>query len=177
MTMSRLKGTLRRLSWTELQCDRRGMSDVQLLQQFASLRDPLAFEALVRFHGPMVLGVCRRVLHNHHDAEDAFQATFLVLSRKAASIVPRERIGDWLYGVAYRSALKLKSLTAKRRMREKQVTEFPEPSTASPDNWRELESVLDAELSRLPANYREPIVLCDLEGKTHAEAARQLGWP
>ena len=141
-------------------------------------KDEAAFEALVRRHGPMVLGVCRRVLRNHHDAEDAFQATFLVLVRKAASIVPREMVANWLYGVAYRTALKARSMIARQRVRERQVTEMPEPEAAEPDDcWRDLQPLLDQELSRLPDKYRVPIVLCDLEGKTGKEAARQLGWP
>src|SRR4051812_49546245 len=131
MTMSRLKGTLRRLSWTELQCDRRGMSDVQLLQQFASLRDPLSFEALVRRHGPMVLGVCRRVLHNRHDAEDAFQATFLVLARKAGSLGRPGALAAWLYGVARRVALKARCARG-RAPRPETLSAVSEPAGPHP---------------------------------------------
>jgi RNA polymerase sigma factor (sigma-70 family) len=134
--------------------------------------------ALVRRHGPMVLGVCRRVLGNHHDAEDAFQATFLVLARKAGSIVPRELVGNWLYGVAHRTALKARTRIGKQRVRERPVAEMPEPEAAAPGEcWRDLRPLLDQELSRLPNKYRIPIVLCDLEGKAGKEAARQLGWP
>src|SRR5438477_11089973 len=91
-----------------------GQPDGQLLTRFIAQRDKLAFEVLVRRHGPMVLGVCRRILRNHHDADDAFQATFLVLIRRAASIVPREMVANWLYGVAYQTALKARAINAKR---------------------------------------------------------------
>jgi RNA polymerase sigma factor (sigma-70 family) len=122
----------------------------------------------------MVLGVCRRLLHHAQDAEDAFQATFLVLVRKAASVRPREMVGNWLYGVAYRTALEARTAAAKRRVKERAMR----PKAAiEEDRWAELKPVLDSELSRLPDKYRVPIVLCDLEGKTRKEAAQQLGWP
>src|SRR5438132_2748898 len=157
--------------------DGAGRTDGQLLECFIAQKDEAAFEALVRRHGPMVLGVCRRVLRNHHDAEDAFQATFLVLVYKAASIVPRENVANWLYGVACRTAQKAMVQSAKRYARERQMPVLPESQAVEPDCWRALEPVLDHELSRLPDKYRVPIILCDLEGKTHMEAARQLGWP
>ncbi len=125
----------------------------------------------------MVWGVCRRVLRNHHDAEDAFQATFLVLVRKAASIASRELLANWLYGVAHQTALKARATAAKRKGRERQVTDMPEPAVTEQDLWRDLQPLLDEELSRLPDKYRVVIVLCDLEGKTRKEAARQLGCP
>jgi RNA polymerase sigma factor (sigma-70 family) len=152
-------------------------TDGQLLSFFIDHRDESAFEALVQRHGPMVLGVCRRLVRNHHDAEDAFQAAFLVLARKASSVRPRERVGNWLHGVALRTAMKARALTAKRRGREKQVMEMPEPEAAQQDPWRDLQPLLDQELNGLPENYRLPILLCDLEGKTIKEATRQLGWP
>jgi RNA polymerase sigma factor (sigma-70 family) len=160
---------------------RRGgdLTDGQLLTRFLGLRDEAAFETLLRRHGPMVLGVCRRVLLHDQDAEDAFQATFLVLARKAGSVAPRELIGNWLYGVAYNTALKARALNAKRRGRERQVRTMPElqPARQDRDLWGDLQPLLDRELSRLPDKYRFPVVLCDLEGKTHKEAARQLGCP
>lgn len=153
------------------------MTDGQLLGCFIDLKDEVAFEALVRRHGPMVFSVCRRLLPNHHDAEDAFQATFLVLARKASSVRPRERVANWLHGVALRTAMKARAMTAKRRAREKQVVEMPEPEAAQQGPWRGLQPLLDRELNGLPGNYRLPILLCDLEGKTIKDAAQQLGWP
>ncbi len=154
-----------------------GWTDGQLLASFIEERDDAAFGALVRMHGPMVWGVCRRVLESQHDAEDAFQATFLVLLRKAASIVPREMVGNWLYGVAYRTALKARTTAAKRRGRETKMRAIPEPECVHEDLRNDLQPLLDQELSRLPDKYRVPIVLCDLEGKTQREAARQVGVP
>jgi RNA polymerase sigma factor (sigma-70 family) len=145
------------------------LTDGQLLECYLTRQEAAAFEALVRRHGPMVLGVCRRILRNEHDAEDAFQATFLVLLRKATSILPRDRVGNWLYGVAYRTSLKAKAMRAKRRAKERQVTR---PETDH--SWLEP---LDYELNRLPDKYREPVVLCHLQGKTRRQAARILGWP
>ncbi len=156
--------------------DAAGLTDAQLMGYFVERRDEAAFAALVKQHGPMVWGVCRRLL-NHHDAEDAFQATFLVLARKAASILPRERVANWLYGVAHQTALQARRTAARRRTREKQVTEMPEPAVKEQDPWRDLRPLLDQELSRLPAAYREVMVLSDLEGKARKEVARQLGLP
>ena len=149
------------------------LADGQLLDHFLAHHDETAFEALVRRHGPMVMGVCRRVLRNSHDAEDAFQATFLVLVRKAASVVPREMVGNWLYGVAYRTALGAKTACARRRAKER---EMPRREALDEDIWSKLRPLLDHELSHLPDKYRVPIVLCDLESKSRKEAARQLGW-
>jgi RNA polymerase sigma factor (sigma-70 family) len=160
-----------------LQHDGAGLTDGQLLGCFVDQQDEAAVAALVRRHGPMVWGVCRRILRNHHDAEDAFQATFLVFVRRAAVIAPREMVGNWLYGVAYQTALKARAMLAKRRTREKQVPTLPEIEGEEPHLGHDLQAVLDQELSRLPNKYRVAIVLCDLEGKTRIEAARQLGVP
>jgi RNA polymerase sigma factor (sigma-70 family) len=157
--------------------DGAGLTDGQLLACFIEQHEEAAFEALVRRHGPMVLGVCRRILGNPHDAEDAFQATFLVLVRKARAIVPRERVANWLYGVAYRAALKARAAATRRRAREKQLTDMPEPAAAPHELGPDLQPILDHELSRLPDKYRVPVVLCELEGKPLQEAAHQLGWP
>lgn len=157
--------------------DGAGMSDGQLLEEYIRRREEAALAALVRRHGPMIWGVCRRVLHNYHDAEDAFQATFLVFVRKAASIDPPELLANWLYGVAHQTALKARATIAKRRARERQVREMPEPAVTEKELWSDLQPLLDQALSALPDKYRVAIVLCDLEGKTRKEAARQLGIP
>jgi RNA polymerase sigma factor (sigma-70 family) len=124
----------------------------------------------------MVLGVCRRVLRHAHDAEDAFQAAFLVLARKAGSVLKRQAVGSWLYMVAYRTAQRARDCQARRRTRERQVDALPHPEIppVEPQDWRPL---LDHELNRLPEKYRTPIVLCDLEGRPRREVARQLGLP
>jgi RNA polymerase sigma factor (sigma-70 family) len=176
MATSQLGEVLRHLRRAALH-DGEGQTDGQLLEGFVSRREGAALEALVRRHGPMVWSVCRRALHNPQDAEDAFQATFLVLVRKAASVVPREMVANWLYGVAYQTAWKARILTAKRRTREQQVSRLPELAVVEKDLWRDLRPLLDQELRRLPAKYRVAIVLCDLEGRTRGEAARQLGVP
>lgn len=160
-----------------LRVDGAGMTDGQLLEAFINHRDAAAFEALVRRHGPMVLGVCRRILRDPHDAEDAFQATFLVLARKAASVSPREMVGNWLYGVARTTAVRARADNAKRRKRERQMANLPEPETVPNNRQDDLHEVLDEELARLPDKYRVPIVLCDLEGRSRKEVARQLQIP
>jgi RNA polymerase sigma factor (sigma-70 family) len=124
----------------------------------------------------MVWGVCRRLL-GQHDAEDAFQATFLVLVRKAGSVVPREMLPNWLHGVAYQTALQARRTAARREARERQVSHMHEPAIAGRDQWDDLKPLLDEELSRLPDKYRVVIVLCDLEDKTRKDAARQLSLP
>jgi RNA polymerase sigma factor (sigma-70 family) len=156
-----------------------GLSEWQLLDRYTTRRDEAAFEALVARHGPMVLGVCRRVLHDPHAVEDAFQATFLVLVRKAASLGPRDAIGPWLYGVACRVALHARSAAARRHALEVQAggAAAETPARGEEPGGDELRSILDEELARLPAKYRAPVVLCYLEGLTHDEAARQLRWP
>jgi RNA polymerase sigma factor (sigma-70 family) len=152
-------------------------SDNRLLQRFAADRDEAAFAALLERHGPMVLGVCRRVLGHEHDAEDAFQATFLVLARKAGSIRAGGSVGGWLYEVAHHIAVRARSDATRRRTRESQVVSMPCAAANDEAARRELRTVLDEELARLPEGYRLPLVLCYLEGKTNAEAARELGWP
>jgi RNA polymerase sigma factor (sigma-70 family) len=152
------------------------LTDGQLLECFLSRQEPAALEVLVRRHGPMVWGVCRRILQNHHDAEDAFQATFLVLARKAASIHSPAKVGNWLYGVAHQTALKARATRAKRKSREMHGNAMREPGVTE-HPWSEVEPVLDQELSRLPERYRTVIVLCGLEGKTVKEAARHLRVP
>ena len=142
-------------------------------------RDEAVFEAIVRRHGPMVWGVCHRVLGDHHDAEDAFQATFLVLARRASSVVPREMLPNWLYGVACQTAMRARARTFKRRGRERQMPEMPEPAKQSRTSSGRP-ALAAARSGAAPPARRStgsPIVLCDLEGKTHRQAAEQLGWP
>src|SRR5262249_43507721 len=142
-----------------------GLGDGDLLGLYAVGGDEGAFEAIVRRHGPMVLGVCRRLLRDPHDAQDAFQATFLVLGRKAASGRPAELLPNWLYGVARRTALRARVSAARRGRRERQVAELPEPPMVSPEPRDDLRALLDGELACLPGNYRAAIVVCDLEGR------------
>lgn len=178
MATTNPSGLIGRLRKAALLSEGTGVTDGSLLERFIAERDEAAFELLVRRHGPMVFGVCRRVIGLAQDAEDTFQATFLVLARKAASVRPREVVGNWLYGVAYRTARRAKALTARRWAREKQVKVMPHPATqARADAFRRLEPLLDEELSRLPDKYRLPVVLCDLEGKTRKVVARQLRIP
>jgi RNA polymerase sigma-70 factor (ECF subfamily) len=153
------------------------LSDGQLLSRFVATRDEEAFEALVRRHGPMVLGVCRRVLGDPHEADDAFQATFLVLATKAASVVPAEMLPNWLYGVARQTAVRARAASAKRRRRERQVLDMPEPQAVGAEPGDDLRPLLDAELACLPHKYRVAVVLCDLEGRSHKEVANLMGWP
>jgi|SRR5579884_4051342 len=152
-------------------------TDGQLLELFISERDETAFALLLRRHGAMVWSVCRRILGNAHDADDAFQATFLVLVRKADSIRPREAVGNWLYGVACRTALEARGRLARRRAKEQSLQDVPLLEDKPEEPWQELWPILDSELSRLSDKYRLPIVLCDLEGRSRKDVARQLAIP
>ena len=154
------------------------VSDAELVRRFADHRDEGAFAALLRRHGPMVLGVCRRVLGNAHDAEDAFQATFLVLARNAPAIRKRASVGSWLHGVARQVAVRARAAAARRQEREREAPpERPVPGPEADASWREVGTVLDEELGRLPDQYRAPLVLCYLGGLTRDEAAQRLGCP
>lgn len=177
MATGQMNGVIQHLRRATILRDGAGLTDGQLLTDYITNQNEAALAALVQRHGPMVWGVCRRVLGNHQDAEDAFQATFLVFVRRSASIASRELLANWLYGVAHQTALKARATVAKRTVREKQVTVMPEPAVMERDLWNDLQPLLDQELSRLPDSYRAVIVLCDLEGKTRTEAARQLGCP
>ena len=156
-----------------------GLADGKLLERFAT-RDgesaELAFAALVERHGPMVLRVCRGVLRDGHDAEDAFQATFLILARKARSVWVRDSLGPWLHGVAYRVATTARSTVSRRRSHEREAAERRSPVVAERD-WDDLGAVVHEELNRLPGRYRSAVVLCCLEGLTQQQAAQRLGWP
>jgi len=155
-------------------------SERQLLDRFLFARDELAFEAIVKRHGPMVVGVCRSVLKDEADIDDAFQATFLVLVKKAGSLRDADQLSPWLHGVARRVALEARTAASKRRGRESQAV-FVEPAAPDPSlgnaEHRELRSLIHAELDRLSPPERSAILLCDLQGLSHQEAADQLGWP
>ncbi len=173
--MSKVIDHLRRVAQAGAEAE---ATDGRLLERFLSRRDQQALAELVQRHAPMVWGVCRRILGNHHDAEDAFQATFLVLVRRAGCVRPRDMVVNWLYGVAHQTALKARATMAKRRSREKQVNETPDRGVVTEvGQCPDLEPLLDHELSRLPAKYRVVIALCDLEGKSRKEAAHQLALP
>jgi RNA polymerase sigma factor (sigma-70 family) len=176
MPAGQLDGVIRQLRKVALLGRGAELDDAQLLERFIARRDDGAFAVLVRRHGPMVLGVCQRVLRNRTDAEDAFQATFVVFVRKAASIRPRAKLASWLYGVAHKTALKAKAMDRKRRIKERAAGTAPPPN-ARDDARASLLEILDDELSVLPEKYRTPIVLCDLEGLSYREAAARLGCP
>src|SRR5437763_10194137 len=158
MPTSKLGDVVHHLRRTVLLREGAGLTDGQLLEDYVRHRDEAAVAARVRRHGPMVWGVCRRILRNYHDVEDAFQAAFLVLVRKAASVVPREKVANWLYGVAYQTARKARATAAKRGARERQVTPMPEPEAAEHDRSCHFQALLDQELSCLPVKYSTLIV-------------------
>ena len=170
MPERRLNPLLRRLIGGSRAGSEGGLTDAELLRRFAAGRDEAAFELLVWRHGRMVLGLCRRVLRHDQDAEDAFQATFIILARKAASIRKTASVSSWLHGVAHRTALKA-------RAREMNEARTPGRPASDPDDlaWQEVRQVLHEELSGLAERYRAPLVACYLEGKTQDEAAAQFG--
>lgn len=176
MAVAQLRKVSKALRRVALMHELASLPDSELINQFALSGDEAAFEALVKRHGPMVLRVCQRVLGHKEDAEDAFQATFLVLAKKAVSIRYPNLLGNWLYGVAYKTALKAKRSRARNKMTY--VSEVPETAAAGDQDWhRDLRQLLDTELSLLNAKYRAPIVLCDLEGMSRSEAAARIGIP
>src|SRR6266852_4409335 len=152
-------------------------ADGALLDRFLTDHDEVAFATLLQRHGPLVLSVCRRVLGDGPDAEDAFQATFLVLVRRARSLDRTQPLGPWLFGVAQKIAVRAQSDAARRHAREKQGINMALLDHATEQSWNDLRPVLDEELAKLPEKYRAPLVLCDLQGKTHEQAALELGWP
>ena len=163
---------LRRIAVLGAALDR---SDADLLHSFVERRDEAAFEALVRRHGPMVHTVCQRILQDPHDADDAFQATFVVLVRRAAAVEKRESLASWLHGVALRVSWKARAGLANRRKHERRAVPMPAVEEGSDAVWRDLRPVLDEEIQRLPEPYRSLVVLCYLEGNSYAEAAARLG--
>jgi RNA polymerase sigma factor (sigma-70 family) len=154
-----------------------GVSDADLLRRFVDQRDEAAFELLLWRHAAMVLHVCRQVLGNADVAEDAFQATFLVFVRKANSISRREALGSWLYRVAYRIALKARARVKTRTAAPEELDCLAAPAESDTAEQHELRRIICEEVNRLPADYRAAVVACFFEGKTHEEAAKQLGWP
>ena len=152
-----------------------GPTDRDLLAGFASRGDHAAFAELVRRHGPMVLRTCRRTLRHEEDAEDAFQATFLVLAEKAGSVRKTEALGSWLHGVAHRVALRARRDAGRRRAHEREARPMPTTAGTRDADWREVQAALDEEIRALPEKYRAPFVLCFLEGRSRAEAAAELG--
>jgi RNA polymerase sigma factor (sigma-70 family) len=157
-----------------------GLSDWELLERFKAregVSADTAFAALVARHGPMVLGVCHRLLRDPNDVADAFQATFLVLVRRARSVRVNDSLGRWLYGVSRRVALRARVTAARRLARETPLSEVELPAPRPDSVLEEWLAILDDEVARLPAKYRAAVVLCDLEGLTHEAAARQLGCP
>lgn len=172
-----LNGVVGRMSAMLAASDAADRSDAELVRGYIGHRDRAAFEAIVRRHGPMVLGVCRRLLRNAADADDAFQATFIVLLRKAQSLRRPERLAGWLYQVAYRVARKAR---LRVQLRGGQQLPLTDPSVEDPVPrimWNELRPIFDDELSRLPDKLRLPVLLCFLEGLSKREAARRLAWP
>jgi RNA polymerase sigma factor (sigma-70 family) len=155
----------------------RDLTDAELLERFLKDGEEAAFTLVLQRHGPMVLAVCRRVLGDVHASEDCFQATFLVLARRATSIHKHHSLASWLHGVARRIALRARAQTAARRQRERRAPTMPRGSALDELTWKELRGVLDEEIGRLPEKFRAPLVLCCLEGRSYEEAARELGCP
>jgi RNA polymerase sigma factor (sigma-70 family) len=177
MANGQLRSVIRHLSTMVGTQQIGGLTDAQLVERFVHSRDEAAFEVLLWRHGPMVFHLCRRLLQHQHDIEDAFQATFLILVRKARTIGKGRSVGSWLYKVAYRVALETRAHAARRTAREKPLVDLPAPNPADDLLWRDLGPVLDEEVRRLPEKYRASFVLCCLEGKSREEAALELGCP
>jgi RNA polymerase sigma factor (sigma-70 family) len=177
MVQNTLRGVLRHLRKLCEATPGRDLGDGELLERSLAGGEEAAFAILVQRHGPMVLEVCQRVLGDRHAAEDAFQATFLVLVRRSASIRRRGALGSWLFGVAQRVARHQRAREAARRGRERRAALRPRAETPDERTWQELRSALDEEIGALPESYRAPVVLCYLEGKSYEQAARDLGWP
>lgn len=173
-TGRRLMPQLRRLA----QNAEGAITDADLLAAFLATHDETAFASLVQRHGAMVLSVCRRIVDDVQLAEDAFQAVFMVLARRAATVHPKAQVGSWLHGVARRTALKARAGLYRRRRNEKQVDVMPQPSTTTPEEiWADLQPILDEELAHLTEKHRTLLVLCDLEGRPQRQVARELQLP
>ncbi len=177
MSSPRLRAFLRHLQGAVGRPDEQAVPDARLVERFVAERDEAAFELLICRHGSLVLGVCERILRQEQDAEDAFQATFLILARRAGSLGRRDAVAGWLYRVAYRIAVRARAAAVRRGGRQQPWQDQTGSGTEPELIWRDLRPVLDDEVNRLPPKYRVPFVLCYLQGKTNAEAARQLGCP
>src|SRR5262245_55356068 len=177
MTSQPVGGVLHYLRHLEMTKACTEQDDGQLLQQFVGRREETAFAALLQRHGPLVFAVCRQLLHDPHDAEDVFQATFLVLARKAASIRRHESLAAWLHRVAVNLARTARTSAAKRQRHERQAGVMAQESSPDEVLLSDWQPILHEEVDRLPQKYRLPVVLCYFEGKSHDEAAHQLGWP
>ena len=177
MQNSVISNLVQHIRQTALATDYGSQSDGKLLDLFLTDGDESAFTVLVHRHGAMVFGVCQRILSNVQDAEDAFQATFLIVVLKASELKKRQTIGNWLYGVACNTALKARLLRQRRQEKEKTMAKHAEVDMQRKDKRTDVATILDEALRGLPDKYREPIILCDMEGKTRKEAAHQLGWP
>jgi RNA polymerase sigma factor (sigma-70 family) len=171
----RLDNVVRHIRRTVAARQAREIPDRELLERFVTRRDEDAFAAIVKQHGSLVLGVCRRILRNDHDAEDACQATFLVLTRNAGTIRKGDSLASWLYGVASRIALKLRGRVQRTRAEDVSAVQVAGPDIVGEITWREGLAVLDEELSRLPAAYRSALIVCYLQGRKQTDAARELG--
>ncbi len=176
MVVGQLRGVVRHLHQLTGRCES-VITDAQLLQRFVTHGDEVAFELLLLRHGPMVRTVCRRLLRHNHDAEDAFQATFLTLVRKAGGIRGSENLSGWLYRVAYRTALRARRAAARLPLLGSAEPELLAPEAESDLIWRDLRPVLDEEVNRLPTRYSLPIILCYFQGFTHEQAAHAIGCP
>jgi RNA polymerase sigma factor (sigma-70 family) len=176
MSRGQLHTLLHQLHRLAAAADAEKQSDRQLLRRFADTRDEDAFAVLVRRHGRLVLGVCRRALQHVEDAEDVFQATFLILARKAGATSWHNSIASWLYTVASHLATRTRRRRERRREQERQAGQMARAKSDCAEAWREIGSLLDEEMQRLPERYRQPLLLCYLEGRTCDRAAQQLGW-
>jgi RNA polymerase sigma factor (sigma-70 family) len=177
MAQSQRNSVLTRLRIAFLAKDSGQVTDADLVGRFAARRDEAAFGALMERHGQLVLQVCRRVLHHDADADDAFQATFLVLARKAPSLRVGQSLAAWLYGVALRCARDLRKVAMRRRKHEERAASNRSLEAPAADAaLHELQGLLDEEIERLPEKYRAPFLCCCLEGQSRGEAARALGW-
>jgi RNA polymerase sigma factor (sigma-70 family) len=172
-----LRNIIRLLGGQVNALDPGGLTDDDLLRRWLASRDEAAFEALLWRHAGAVFGVCYRVLGDAHEAEDATQAAFLALARRANSIGRRQAVASWLFTVAYRAALRARTLRSRSTALDSQILDALPARFVDDPTWRDLRPALDEEINRLPERYRAPFVLCHVEGRSNEEAARELGCP